>query len=137
LRDSGNALSQPLATSVTQSTTVADDFLQALKAQQSRQAYGYLDVTTQVMLSSSGFDREARAADTCYGAITSYQIITEEAMADVEYITYLISRKNLSSPYRFPIVLVQETQANWAITSYGKDSNDTISPPGVSTCRTQ
>jgi hypothetical protein len=112
-------------------SAVADDFMQGLKGQDYLRAYNDFDATVLVLETPLDFERQVKHADTCYGAITHYQVVVHAEAQGEAHITYRVSRK-FSSSYSFQLVLLQDDAGNWAITSYGK--NGTLEPPGVLAC---
>lgn len=112
-------------------SAVADDFMWGLKEHNSLEAYNNFDTTVLVLLTPLDFERQAKHADICYGAISHYQIVVHTEGQGEAHITYDVTRK-FSGTHRFPLVLLQGDEGNWAITSYGK--NGTLDPPGSLPC---
>jgi hypothetical protein len=112
-------------------SAVANDFMMGLKNQDYLRSYNNFDVTVLVLETPEDFERQVRHADTCYGAITQYQVVAHMEAQEEAHITYRISRK-FSRPYSFQLVLLQDDAGNWAITSYG--NNGQLSPPGILAC---
>ncbi len=113
-------------------SAVADDFMRGLKDQDSLRSYNDFDVTVLVLETPEDFERQVKRTDTCYGAITHYQLAAHTEGQGEAHITYLVSRKKFSRSYCFQLVLLQDDEGNWAITSYG--NNGQLSPPGVLAC---
>jgi hypothetical protein len=113
-------------------SAVADDFMQGLKGQDYLRAYNDFDTTVLVLETPLDFERQVKRADTCYGAITHYQVVAHTEAQGEAHITYRLSRKKFSRSYCFQLVLLQDDAGNWAITSYG--NNGQLSPPGVLVC---
>src|SRR5437899_12128326 len=85
-------------------SAVADDFMQGLKSQDYLRAYNNVDVTILVLETPEDFEQQTRRADTCYGAITHYQVVAHTEGQGEAHITYHVTRKKLSRSYSFQLV---------------------------------
>ncbi len=113
-------------------SAVADDFMMGLKNQDYLRSYNDFDTTVLVLETPEDFERQVKTTDTCYGAITQYQLVAHTEEQGEAHFTYRVSRKKFSRSYCFQLVLLQNDTGNWAITNYGK--NGQLSPPGVQAC---
>jgi hypothetical protein len=128
----GNS-NMPLGASCTRSaSTVASDFMQAVKSHSYLQAYNGLDDTLLMKLTADDFKSQAAHADGCFGRVSAFQLTISAAGQGMAQYTYSVTRDKLSMPYRFRLTL-RQNQGIWAITAYG--NGNTLDPPGPPPCR--
>jgi hypothetical protein len=129
---SKNNIRWPGAKQTQSALVVADDFMQRLKNHKSLQAYNNFDTTVLGLLTPLDFERQARHADICYGSISHFHVVKHTEGSGIALVTYTVTRRKWSSPYCFQIALQQNSEGDWAITSYGK--NGTLGPSGGLSC---
>ena len=106
-------------------SAVATDFMEALKARNSAQAYGDLASTLLVAMTPSDFARQAERADVCFGAITDYALAEQGA----GQFTYAVRRAGLAKAYPLQLRLQTDSPGSRAITDFGP--GQTLDPPGA------
>ncbi|GCE32174.1 hypothetical protein KDA_76580 [Dictyobacter alpinus] len=99
---------------------VANNFLLAMKEDDNLQAYNSLDTSLLVLIMPNDFLREAKSVDTCSGRIAAFHLMEHKRQGERAY-QYIFSvvRRKLKEPYPFQIVLHQNAEGAWTITSYG------------------
>jgi hypothetical protein len=112
-------------------STIAADFMQAVKARSYLQAYNDLDATLLINLTTADFESQATHADDCYGTVTTFQLTSSAVGQGIARYTYRVTRGKLSRQYPFRLTL-RQSQGMWAITAFG--NRNTLDPPGQPTC---
>jgi ABC-type sugar transport system permease subunit len=112
-------------------STIAADFMQAVKARSYLQAYSDLDDTLLVNVTSDDFESLAAHADDCYGPVTASQLISSAVGQGIARYTYSVTRGKLSRQYPFRLTL-RQSQGMWAITAFGNEN--TLDPPKSPPC---
>lgn len=102
------------------SSAVASDFLQAMKDKNDYlQAYNSLDTSLLVLIMPNDFLRQATSADNCYGRITAFHQVERKRQGHSDEYIFSVMRGKLRAPYQFQLVLQQNANGAWTITSYG------------------
>ena len=116
------------------SPAVASDFLQAMKDNNDYlQAYNSLDTSLLVLIMPNDFLRQAKSADDCYGRITAFHLVDHKRQGphSDEY-TFSVMRSKLKRPYQFQLILQQNANYAWTITSYG--GGNSLTGPDLPMC---
>lgn len=116
-------------------TPTSIDFLNHLAHHESSAAYRDLGDVVLVELTEEDFARQARHADDCLGAITSYQIVHEDHDLSVWHLTYAVQRSKWPRTYRLSFTLETDASGAWLIAGYstGPGSGNAL-VPGISLC---
>ena len=103
--------------------TTAGDFLAAISSRNYEQAYTDLGAAITVQITRDEFVQQAQNDDRCYGPVTAYSEIPASAtiQGNTQNYSYSITRKKLAQPYQLHLTLQQDSNGNWAVTSYGDD----------------